>query len=65
MQKGNNVEDDPKLINVSRHVKKLEREVDDIIWDHGVHDKRLPMLYDDLKHFKNLEQQGILYEPKF
>ena len=57
--------DDPRLINVSAQVKKLEREYDDIIWDDGVGDPRLAFLSRELRHYRELQEKGVLYEPDF
>ena len=54
--------DDPRLTDVSAEVKKLEREVSDAEWDS---DPRLEHLAQQLKHFKQLQEQGVLYEPNF
>lgn len=57
--------DESEFIDVQKERRKLEQEVDDIIWDHGVHDPRLEQLFNQLKHYKKLEERGELYEPKF
>lgn len=67
MQKGNYVDynDDPRLVNVSGKVKELEQEYDDIIWHDGVGDTRLETLSREIRHYKELQEKGVLYEPKF
>jgi len=59
------MDDDPHLINVSAHRTKLQKDVDDILWDAGVNDPRLGALIAELNHFTKLEEQGVLYEPDF
>lgn len=54
--------DDPRLTNVSEQVKKLERAVSDAEWDG---DPRLEMLARELRHYKELQDKGQLYEPNF
>ena len=53
---------DDLLLNVSEEVKKLQRKVDDAEWDD---DPRLAYLARELAHFKQLEDEGVIYEPKF
>jgi branched-subunit amino acid aminotransferase/4-amino-4-deoxychorismate lyase len=55
----------PHLINVSAHAKRLQKQCDDILWEAGVNDPRLPAVITELQHYKALEAQGILYEPNF
>jgi hypothetical protein len=64
MQKGRAMDygDDPRLTNVSAEVKRLEREVSDAEWDN---DPRLAALAQELRHYKELQEKGILYEPTF
>ncbi len=50
------------LWGVSEEVKKLQRKVDDAEWDD---DPRLAQLARELAHFKQLEDEGVIYEPKF
>lgn len=50
------------LLNVVREVKRLQREVDDAEWEG---DTRLAQLARELAHFKRLEEEGVIYEPKF
>ena len=57
--------DDPHLINVSARAKELQKQCDDILWEAGVNDPRLAQLAWELRHYKDLEAQGILYEPNF
>ena len=54
--------DDPRLTEVSAEVKKLEREVSDAEWDN---DPRLEYLVKQLRHYKELQEKGQLYEPNF
>jgi hypothetical protein len=54
--------DDPRLIDVSREVKRLEREVSDAEWDN---DPRLSYLARQLRHYKELQAKGVLHEPNF
>lgn len=54
--------DDPRLTEVSAEVKKLEREVSDAEWDN---DPRLEYLVQQLRHYKELQEKGQLYEPNF
>lgn len=60
-----NYNDDPRLVSVTSKVAKIERQVDDIIWDHGVNDPRLAFLMNELKRYRELEERGEQYEPKF
>ena len=53
---------DDFLLNVSEEVRKLRRKVDDAEWDD---DPRLAYLARELAHFKELEDEGVVYEPKF
>jgi hypothetical protein len=63
----NNVayDNDPHLINVQQERKRLERQVDDIIWEDGINDPRLGQLITELQHMRELEEKGVLYEPTF
>jgi hypothetical protein len=54
--------DDPHLINVSQEVRRLERAVSDAEWDQ---DPRIEFLVQELNHYKDLMEKGVLYEPKF
>lgn len=47
---------------VSDEVKRLQRAYDDAEWDD---DPRIVQLARELQHFKRLEKEGVLYEPKF
>lgn len=58
-------DNDPHLVNVQRERKRLEKQVDDIIWEHGVNDPRLSALITELQHMKQLDEQGVIYEPTF
>ena len=67
MQGEDNVsyDNDPHLISVQKERKRLEQEVDDVIWDHGVNDPRLAALIVELQHMKELDAEGVIYEPNF
>lgn len=67
MHGGNNVayDDDPRLLNVQEERKRLERQVDDIIWEQGANDPRLGQLINELNHLRELEEKGVIYEPTF
>lgn len=54
--------DDPRLTNVSEQVKRLEKGVSDAEWDD---DSRLEFLVRELRHYKELQEEGKLYEPNF
>ena len=54
--------DDPRLWNVATEVKRLQRAADDAEWEG---DPRLVQLAQQLEHFRKLEAEGVLYEPKF
>ena len=54
--------DDPHLVDVSREVKRLEREVSDAEWND---DSRLGQLVRELNHYKELQTKGVLHEPTF
>lgn len=58
-------DDDPHLISVSKHAKELQREFDDIIWTCGMNDPRIAALASEIRHYKELEAKGVIYEPKF
>lgn len=58
-------DNDPHLISVQKERKRLEKQVDDIIWEHGVNDPRLSALITELQHMKQLDEQGVIYEPTF
>ena len=58
-------DEDPHLLNVQRERKRLEKEVDDIIWEQGVNDPRLGMLIAELQRMRELDEKGVLYEPDF
>ena len=58
-------DNDPHLVSAQQERKRLEQAVDDIIWDHGVNDPRLSALITELQHMKELDEQGVLYEPNF
>lgn len=47
---------------VPEEVKRLQRACDDAEWDD---DPRLAQLVRELEHFKRLEAEGAVYEPKF
>ena len=56
---------DPHLINVSAHAKTLQKQFDDICWECGVNDPRIAALASEIRHYKDLEAKGVLYEPTF
>lgn len=58
-------DNDPYLVNVQRERKRIEKEVDDIIWEHGANDPRLEQLITELKRLRELDEQGVVYEPTF
>lgn len=58
-------DDDPHLLNVQQERRRLERQVDDIIWEDGVNDPRLGQLIAELQRLRKLEEEGVLYEPNF
>ena len=58
-------DNDPHLVSVQQERKRLEQAVDDIIWDHGVNDPRLSALVTELQRMKELDEQGVIYEPTF
>lgn len=47
---------------VPEEVKRLQRACDDAEWND---DPRLAQLARELAHFKLLDEEGIVYEPKF
>jgi hypothetical protein len=53
---------DERLAIVSEEVKRLQRKVDDAEWEG---DPRLAQLAQELAHYKKLEDEGEVYEPKF
>lgn len=57
--------DDPYLVSVQRERKRLERLVDDIIWEEGANDPRLVTLLRELRHYRESDEKGVIYEPKF
>jgi hypothetical protein len=58
-------DDDPRLVDVRKERCRLEKVVDDIIWEEGVNDPRLVVLLKELARFRELEEKGELYEPTF
>ena len=56
---------DPRLIDVMKELKLKQREFDDIVWDHGVHDPRLSALANEIERLKKLDDDGILVDPVF
>lgn len=54
--------DDPRLIDVTKEVRRLERAVSDADWDN---DPRIEYLVKELNHYKDLMKKGVLYEPNF
>ncbi len=57
--------DDPRLINIASSRKKAEKDYDDIVWDHGVHDPRLADLANQIEEWRQLEEQGETVQPTF
>lgn len=58
-------DNDPHLINVQRERRRLEKLVDDIIWEEGANDPRLEQLLNELRHYRELDEKGEIYEPRF
>ena len=56
---------DPNLINVAKRTRYLERQIDELEWESGLDDPRLTALITELEHYRKLEEEGQLYEPKF
>jgi len=56
---------DPNLINVAKRTRYLERQIDELEWESGLDDPRLTALINELEHYRKLEEEGQLYEPKF
>ena len=56
---------DPHLISVSQHAKTLQKQFDDICWDCGLNDPRIAALASEIRHYKELEARGVIYEPRF
>jgi len=56
---------DPRLIDVVRELTARQKEFDDIVWDHGVHDPRLAALANEIQRLKKLDEDGILVDPVF
>ena len=56
---------DPNLISVAKRTRYLERQIDALEWDSGLDDPRLTALIRELEHYRKLEEEGQLYEPKF
>jgi len=48
-----------------KELKSKQREFDDIVWDHGVHDPRLSALANEIERLKKLDDDGILVDPVF
>lgn len=59
------MQDNPHLINVRAHRLKLQKQCDDILWEYGTNDPRLPAVISELHHFTKLDNEGVLYEPTF
>lgn len=57
--------DDPRLTDITSEVKKLEKQYDDIIWDHGINDPRLAELGSRLTDLKTKLENGELFDPNF
>lgn len=56
---------DPRLIDVVKALRARQREFDDIVWDHGVHDPRLSALANEIERLKKLDDDGVLVDPVF
>lgn len=56
---------DPNLISVAKRTRYLERQIDELEWESGLDDPRLTALITELEHYRKLEEEGQLYEPKF
>ena len=56
---------DPNLISVAKRTRYLERQIDALEWESGLDDPRLAGLVRELAHYRKLEEEGQLYEPKF
>ncbi len=56
---------DPRLIDVVQALTARQREFDDIVWDHGVHDPRLSALANEIERLKKLDEDGVLVDPLF
>ena len=56
---------DPRLIDVVKALRERQREFDDIVWDHGVHDPRLSALANEIERLKKLNEDGVLVDPLF
>ena len=56
---------DPNLISVAKRTRYLERQIDELEWDSGLDDPRLTALIRELEHYRKLEEEGQLYEPRF
>ena len=67
MQGEDNVgyDNDPYLVNVQRECKRIEKEVDDIIWEQGANDPRLEQLLAELKRLRELDEAGVTHDPTF
>ncbi len=49
---------------ISDLIKRTQKQVDDIEWeDHQ--DPRIEVLLQELNYYKEQEENGIIYEPKF
>lgn len=57
--------DDSALENVTQRARELEQQLDGILWDYGVNDPRIAALATELRHYRDLEARGVVYEPKF
>ena len=53
---------DPRLRYIPDEVRRLDREVSDAEWNN---DPRLEAVIRELKHMKELQDAGELYEPTF
>jgi hypothetical protein len=56
---------DTRLINVVKALRDRQKEYDDIVWDHGVHDPRLSALANEIERLKKLDEDGVVLDPLF
>jgi hypothetical protein len=56
---------DPRLIDVVKALRDRQKEYDDIVWDHGVHDPRLSALANEIERLKKLDEDGVVLDPLF
>lgn len=56
---------DPRVTSIPLKIKELNKNIDDIIWENGTDDPRLPFLANELKSYREKEANGELWEPNF